>query len=353
MERISSENLIGMRSPVLVLGVGGLGSRLATKVAKRLECACMIVTDDKQCVMDGYPCVMIDTRSWVNPTSRKLRFYAQASEERIRSMIAGFKTILLIGNLAGKAGVALCPTICDIVKKSPGRSDSLNGTEYSSAQSRSPSPQGRSDMDLISFVIMPFRFEKDRIFESGISLKRIRESSGAVVVVDNDALLDNNPDLTISQCYAITNQAILDTISSMYMTEFSGDMHLLGAGRPDRDSLEDSAIDSLAMLLSSTDTNSVRRTLVSVIGGNGISAGTMNGLISAVQTIFKGDELSEVNLTMTNSGPPNVHLLASVIAKTKFDSYDPLSEIIPHNSNLDWDELECSPEFNLRLQSLD
>ena len=107
---------------------------------------------------------------------------------------------------------------------------------------------------------MPFKFEKSRIFDAGISLRRIRESSGAVVVIDNDAFLDNNPDLTISQCYDLTNQAIFDTISSLYQTEFNGDLNLLGVGRPDRDSVSASAMDSLAMLLDSADVDSVRRT---------------------------------------------------------------------------------------------
>ena len=55
---------------------------------------------------------------------------------------------------------------------------------------------------------MPFKFEKERIFQSGVALKRIRKDSRCTIVVDNDALLDSNPDLTQKQCYDISNKAI-------------------------------------------------------------------------------------------------------------------------------------------------
>jgi cell division protein FtsZ len=349
----SSNSLIKIRKPVLLLGVGGVGSRLASRIAKELKCSCSIVTDDEKCEMDGYPTVLIKTESWVNPSGRKLRFYAQASVDKIKSLIAGYNTVLIIGNLAGKAGIALCPTICNIIKN---HQPFASNQTSEGAFSKSDSPQQlttTANIDVISFVIMPFKFEKGRIFDAGISLRRIRESAGAVVVIDNDALLDNNPDLTISQCYDLTNQAIFDTISSLYQTEFNGDLNLLGIGRRDRDSVSSSAMDSLAMLLDNADADSVRRTLVYVMGGDRISVGAMDRLVNTVQAIFRKDNLSDVNLMMSSAGYVSVNLIASVIARTKFDSYDPLSEIIPSKNNLDWDELDCSPEFSLDIRSVE
>jgi cell division protein FtsZ len=107
------------------------------------------------------------------------------------------------------------------------------------------------------------------------------------------------------------------------------------------------------MLLNNTDADSVRRTLVYVMGGERISVGTLNGLTNSIQSIFNRDNLGDVNLLVTTSGTTNVHLISSVISRTKFDSYDPLSEIIPSNKNLDWDELECSPEVNLNIRNLE
>jgi cell division protein FtsZ len=352
LENLSSDSLIKMRKPVLLLGVGGLGSRLASKIAKELGCACSIVTDDERCDTGGYPTVLIDTKSWINPSGRKLRFYAQASVDKIKSLIAGYRTILVIGNLAGKAGIALCPTICNMIRNQPFVSNQMSEGTISSSRLR-PQSLITNDIDVITFVIMPFNFEKNRIFDAGISLRRIRESSGAVVIIDNDAFLDNNPDLTISQCYNLTNQAIFDTISSIYQIEFNADLNLLNAGRSDRDSVSDSALDSLAVLLDNADIESVRRTLIYVMGGDRISVGAMNGLVSTVQSVLRNDNLSDVNLMVSNPGHVNVHLLSSIISRTKFDSYDPLSEIIPSKNNLDWDELDSFPEKSLDIKDVE
>jgi cell division protein FtsZ len=341
-----------MKKPVLLLGVGGLGSRLASMIAKELGCACSIVTDDERSDTGGYPTVLIDTKSWINPSGRKLRFYAQASVDRIKSLIAGYRTILVIGNLAGKAGIALCPIICNVIRNQPLVSNQMSEGTISSSRLR-PQSITTDDIDIITFVIMPFNFEKSRIFDAGISLRRIRESSGAVVVIDNDAFLDNNPDLTISQCYDLTNQAIFDTISSIYQTEFNADLNLLNVGRSDRDSVSNSALDSLAMLLDNADIESVRRTLIYVMGGDRISVGAMNGLVSTIQSVLRDDNLSDVNLMVSNPGHVNVHLLSSIISRTKFDSYDPLSEIIPSQNNLDWEELDCFPEISLDIKDVE
>ena len=87
-----------------------------------------------------------------------------------------------MANLAGKAGAALSPVVSSVCKE----------------QSK----------NVLSFAIMPFKFQKDRIFQSGISLKRLRTNSDCTIIIDNDALLDSNPELTPEKCYEITNKAI-------------------------------------------------------------------------------------------------------------------------------------------------
>ena len=72
-----------------------------------------------------------------------------------------------------------------------------------------------SDKGLVSFAIMPFKYEKDRIFNSGVSLKRVRENSECTIVLDNDSLLESNPDLTPKACYDIANSAIMHVVKSL------------------------------------------------------------------------------------------------------------------------------------------
>lgn len=95
---------------------------------------------------------------------------------------------------------------------------------------------------------MPFRFEKDRIFQAGVSLRRLRESSDATIVIDNDALLNNNPDLSLTKCYEITNEALCGVISSISSTFIQNSVSLLCTGRPDSKSAESHVKDCLSML---------------------------------------------------------------------------------------------------------
>ena len=56
-----------------------------------------------------------------------------------------------MSNLAGKAGAGIGPVVSRICKQ--------------------------EQKNLLSFAIMPFKFEKERIFQSGVALKRIRQDS--------------------------------------------------------------------------------------------------------------------------------------------------------------------------------
>ena len=44
----------------------------------------------------------------------------------------------------------------------------------------------------------------------------MREVSDSTIVMDNDSFLDNNPELSQLDCFAITNNAIVEVITSIY-----------------------------------------------------------------------------------------------------------------------------------------
>ena len=139
-----------------------------------------------------------------------------------------------MSNLAGKAGAGIGPIVSRICKQ--------------------------EQKNLLSFVVMPFKFEKERIFQSGISLKRIRQDSQCTIVVDNDALLDSNPDLTQNQCYDISNKAIESMMHSLKSSEISGDTNILSTGKATGD-IEVSLKDSLRMLYEDAPPNSIKRSM--------------------------------------------------------------------------------------------
>jgi cell division protein FtsZ len=318
-----------MQNPLLLVGIGGVGAKLAVASNSNLECNCLLISNDKRDLdVNKYDSVFIDSQPWLNPSSHKIRSLGILSETKIRSCLDAHSTIVLVANLAGRCGTAIAPLISKMTKEDASRK-------------------------VISFAIMPFRFEKDRIFQAGVSLRRLREYSDATVVIDNDALLNNNPSLSIQECYDITNNALHEVISSISSTHIQNSTSLLCTGRPDGKSAEAHVKDCLAMLYENSDTSAIRTATLYLMGGTALSVGTVNSIANTLREIFKQQEVIDVSIVMPNSRSLKVHLLAAVQEKTRFDNYDPLAEVIPRENILDWEEMESSPNIEITIPNLE
>lgn len=327
-ERLLEYNL-AIERPILIMGIGGAGSRIAIDARKVINHECVLISNDIKDINDNFNSILINSRSWVNPSSYKLRFYAQNSVVKIRSALGGCKTLVMIANLAGKGGSAIAPVVCRLAK------------EVSSRRT------------VVSFVIMPFKFENDRIFQAAISLKRVREASDATVVIDNDAFLENNPELSAEECYKTTNKALSDTIALICSGRYEySDLSLLctsnNVGRA-----ELSAKDSISMLYQNPDAGSVKRAMLYVMGGKNVPLGLLNSIFNTVQKIFNDELNAWVTLAISNSERTKIHLLASFNKSTRFDDYDPLSRIIPEKNVLDWQDMDCSPDIDMSISNLE
>ena len=325
---MTKENHVPLKQPLLIIGIGGAGSRIAMDASQSLNCKCMLISNDKNDLDINYHNILIDSHSWINPSSYKIRSLMQSSIKRIRSAVDGFQTIIIITNLAGRSGTAMSPIISRIAKQS-----------------------GASA--IILFAIMPFGFEKDRLFHAGISLKRLQDIADVAIVIDNDTLLENNPELSPRQCYEITNNAICDVISTI-LEDIHPKMNLLIAGKKEkRGSVESSIKDSIEMLYDTVHPKLIKRALLYVIGGKNVPIGKLNFITRSVESIFAEEKTPEVVLNISDSETIKVHLMATVHDKTRFDKYDPLSEIIPEQNVLDWEELDSSPDIEMVIQNLE
>ena len=226
-------------------------------------------------------------------------------------------------NLAGKTGSAISPVVSEICKE--------------------------SDKGLVSFAIMPFKYEKDRIFNSGISLKRVTANSECTIVLDNDSLLESNPDLNPNTCYDIANNAIIHVVSSLCSSEIPNQTNILTTSK-DGQSLEESLRDSLKMLYENAPPNAVKRSMLYVVGGNNIPVGILNSITNLTRGILS-DSSSQVDLT-SSSKESKVVMLSSIQGMTKFERYDPLG-IIPQENTLDWSQPDCSIDYKLNLYQLE
>ena len=226
-----------------------------------------------------------------------------------------------MSNLAGKAGAGIGPIVSRICKQ--------------------------EQKNLLSFAIMPFKFEKERIFQSGIAFKRIRQDSECCIIFDNAALLDSNPDLTQKQCYDISNNAIESVMHSLKSSEISEDTNILSTCKT-VDDIQVSLKDSLRMLYEDAPPNSIKRSMLYVYGGSNIPVGVLNSISNITDGIF--DENS--TYVEMSSEKSKVVMLSSIQGETRFDKYDPLG-IISLENTIDYDEPECSINCELDLKQLE
>lgn len=314
---------------MLLVGIGGVGSKIAAAASAALECKCLLISNDKKDLVNNDRCAAIFVRSgeWVNPSCYKLRSFVEGHRNEMAEAMHDYSTVIVVSNLAGRAGTAIAPLVCKMAKD--------------------------SRISVISIAIMPFKYETDRIFSAGTALRRVRDVSDSTIVMDNDAFLDNNPELSQHDCFAITNNAIIEVIASVSSGMIKPSMNVLCTSRA-RPSSESSLRDSLAMLYDTIpDASTIKRAMVYVMGGKRISIGELNKLVGCVRGIFTEDGSIEVGMLSSTSASNStrVHLVASAPQKTRFDSYDPLGEIIP--DVLDWEEPDSAPDIKLTIPAMD
>ena len=309
-----------LTEPILIIGLGGVGAKLAEKAKESLNSDCLLISHDQKDLTPENS-IKISTKSVVNPSAHLIRGSALETLDEIKKNISNYSTIILMSNLAGKAGIGIGPIISKICKE--------------------------EEKNLLSFAIMPFKFEKERIFQSGIALKRIREDSHCTIVLDNDALLDSNPELTLKQCYDISNKAIYSVVLSLKSSEISDDTNVLSVSKSS-DDIEISLKDSLRMLYEDVPPNSIKRSMLYVYHGANIPVGVLNSISNITGGIFDEDSI-HVDMSSKES---KVVMLSSVQGEIRFDKYDPLG-MIPSENTIDWDEPDCSIDCELNLKQLE
>ena len=309
-----------LTEPILLIALGGVGSRLADKAKESLNSDCLLISHDQK-DLTSENSIKISTKSVVNPSTHLIRGSALVASDEIKKNIENYATIILLSNLAGKSGAGIGPIISRICKQ--------------------------EQKNLLSFSIMPFKFEKERIFQSGIALKRIRQDSQCTIVIDNDAMLDSNHDLTQNQCYDIANKAMESMMHSIKSSEISSDTNIMSTSKINND-IETSLKDSLRMLYEDAPPNSIKRSMLYVYGGNNIPVGVLNTISNITGGTFDEDS-THVEMS---SEETKVVMLSSIEGETKFDKYDPLG-IISQENTIDWDEPECSIDCKLDLKQLE
>ena len=318
-----SDDCIELRKPSLLVGIGKIGRNVVSKLSNGEHDFVLISNNQEE--LNDCNSVHIDCDTWLNPSSYKIRSFVESHKEEICSKLSGYKTIILVASLSDKSGIAIAPVVSHIAKSMLGKR-------------------------VISLVTMPFGHEKDKLFHASVSLKRISLNSDINFVVDNDAYVEINPQLTLEECSKVSDEIVLNTINLIPEIEMNLGTNLV-SGTLKENNIEDGIKDLIAQLYSSLGTSSIAKSILYVNGGRYEPIGRLNEILSSYQNSMDGDT-NDVSFVVTDSTKNNMHLIATIKGRTKFDSYDPLNQI-PDENVLDWDIPESHPNIDLPLPLID
>lgn len=276
----------------LIVGIGGGGSRLAENTYSMLDADCLIMSTDTADATFPHPHIRILCDKMVNPSVASIRASSQEAMDSLQKVMVEYDTVIVLANLAGRTGAAMAPLITEMGHK-------LQNT-------------------IISLCVMPFRFEKDRIFNSGVALQRIQAVSNSLIILDNDALLECNPNLTVRECYRVGNDAMAGVLSSFGNAQLSG-QHVVAAG-PKRSDMDGALHDAIKMLYATAPPNSVKRSIIYVAGNMPV------GTIEEISRLTSGVTNASVEV-VTDHDDTGMMMVSALSTLSKFEAYDPLSDI--------------------------
>lgn len=318
------EDQLRLRHPFLIIGIGGAGNKLAREAARVVGCNYVQISSEEQDFDGSGHSIRVQTGDLVYPSSRSLTWFANSCKQELAEQMAHSKTIFVISNLAGRNGIGMAPMVCSLAKE--------------------------SGATVISVVIMPFGFEKNKIFDSGIALRRVRQQSDSTIIADNDAFIEVNPEMSPAECISSVNKAIIHVFSSLNSHSLAPEVNLVCAGG--HSDVESCLQDSVSMAYrNSPEPLAIKRAVI-YVENPAISVGELSRLAGYAEGMFSELGKTQVEVARSYAGDSQVHLLASGIVRTRFDRYDPLAGLASVEANSDLNEPECAlavdlPVFNV------
>ncbi len=90
-----------VKEPILVVGLGGAGSKLAVQAKDIVNSDCLIISNDQKDLQVECQTIRVSTDSVVNPSVQLIRGSTYKVFEDIKSTISKYSTVIIMANLAG------------------------------------------------------------------------------------------------------------------------------------------------------------------------------------------------------------------------------------------------------------
>ena len=308
----------------ICIGIGTAGCRIGTEIvsAKVPIHQFLMVSTDKEDFSDSQQAdkILVDLPFRGRMSVSSIRGLAHSHLNQIRNMLSDAGVVIIVSGLGGAVGSALTPAISQIVHDC-----------------------GKM---LVAVVVMPFKFEKSRHFYSALSLNKLKKLADAVIAIDNDMFLEYSPRTPLLSAYAAINTKIVAALSALLTSTTNGPQNVGLAKVAETNS---STGYSVLGLGSSTALNRVEAAVMEAIQSVGqigniddaesvilhlssdasISTADVASSVAHVHSLLgRGKVGVQYGLSTNSKSSTTAVLLASGLSRTKFDSYDPLSEVL-------------------------
>ncbi len=314
-----------IKEGVTAVGIGSAGVRIVSLLSRK-----SIVVDRFVYIScdegDFSPVESDDTILIESPVDQKLtpslvRGLALGTCQKIKEALSGSKVVFIVAGLGGATGSGLAPLVASVAQE--------------------------GGATAVGVVVMPFDFEKKLKFYAGVSLRRLRESSKGVLVVDNETLLSSSPeDSTLATLYDSANKAAVKALGSLLsgpsdlarpvgLNKLLGTLvhdgyALLGvssSGAPDK--TEDALAGAVLSLGKLAEVKEAEHAVVSLDGDATLSARDVGLAVERLGPLMDNKDVdAEYGVDYSGTGQLQVSLLASGFRSTKYDDYDPLAKVL-------------------------
>lgn len=319
------ELFVPNRDGVTAVGIGTAGIKIVSLLSRKSllvsKYAYISCDEGDFSTVDPKDAVKIDSPVDQKLTPAIVRGLALTSFPEIRDAVRGSKVVFVVAGLGGATGSGLAPVVAGLAKE--------------------------AGAITVGVAVMPFEFEKKLRFYAGVSLRRLRAASKGVVVIDNDTLMHSSPDeSTLADLYDSANEAAVNALGSLLSkasetsnpvginkllgTVIQEGYSLLGVSSSGAsDKAEDALAGAVVSLGRVAEAREANRAVVSLNGDTTLSAKEVGLAVGRLGSLLDSEEVDvEYGVDYTGTAQLQVSILASGFKATKYDSYDPLAQVL-------------------------
>jgi cell division protein FtsZ len=262
---------------------------------------------------------LIDVNFQGEASPGKIRAAARVHLEEIRRIVAGARLVFVAAGLGGMVGSVLAPILVQTARE--------NGAMA------------------LAIAAMPYGFEKNKHFYAGLALKQLKATADGVVIIDNSQLTETAPETPVGDLYAMINEKIGFALNKIIASSTNGDYPLglnkfLGAtsgqgyslfsvGTAETNRVEEAVARAVRTLSENAEPDEAKGALLYIVGDTTLTPRDLENSVGVLTSLMSNTAMEiQYGFSTKGRGSSTAILLASGFSKTKFDHYDPLTEVL-------------------------